>query len=71
MNVDVRADDSLKGRQLLQFIDANTLFDQLTTALLNGDITTAQRLINQGSRQGRTGAIASALSTAAASVSKR
>lgn len=55
------------GRKLLQF--DTSLYDQLTTAILNGDISAAQSLIAQGSRRGQTGAIATALSTAAANVS--
>jgi menaquinone-dependent protoporphyrinogen IX oxidase len=49
-------------------MNAASLYEQLTQALLSGNINAAQNLITQGSRQGQTGAIATALSTASANV---
>jgi hypothetical protein len=72
---------SHRGRKLSQFgnffggfgfsSSQSSLYDQLTNAILNGDITTAQNLIKQGSQTGQTSAIATALATASANVSNR
>lgn len=54
------------ARQMLQF--DTSLYQQLIQAFNSGNIGAATDLIAQGTKQGNTGAVATALATASASV---